>query len=78
MPLSNSDNPLAESPAKPAKQAKVSTPPPVASPPLAKAGSSGSAEVHGLLAKREIALSNGDADAAAAADAALAELGFTV
>jgi hypothetical protein len=92
MPLTTPDNPLSDPtpapaapeptpepavvaappPAKPAKAAKVSP------PALARASSSGSAEVHGLLARREIAASNGDAAALAAADAALAALGFTV
>lgn len=80
MPLTNADNPFSEQPAaerptktSKAKAAKEETP---AAPKLVKASTSGAADVHNLLAEREIALSNQDADHIAAIDAKLAALGF--
>jgi hypothetical protein len=80
MALSNADNPLAE-PTEPApaetptkKKAKAEPEP----AKLLKASTSGSADVHNLLAHREIAASNADAEHLARVDAELAALGFEV
>lgn len=83
MPMSNADNPVAEQPAEPApkksKAAKAEEPKvDVAAPELVKASTSGSADVQNLLARREIAASNGDDVHVAALDAELAELGYRV
>lgn len=78
MPMSNADNPAAEKPAaepapsKKAKAAKAEEP----ALQLVKASTSGSADVQNLLARREIAASNGDDAHVAALDAELAELGY--
>lgn len=78
MPMSNADNPVAEKVTETApKKAKAATKPAEASTPeLAKASTSGSADVQNLLAKREIAVSNGDETHIAVIDGMLAELGF--
>jgi len=77
MALSNADNPVAETIADtPAKKTKAKPDPEPAK--LLKASTSGSADVHNLLAHREIAASNKDADHLARVDAELAALGFEV
>lgn len=65
--------------------AKKTTPPPVEQKPerkpdpiLARAAESGDAGIQILVAKRDIHVSNGDAERVAELDAELAELGFTV
>jgi hypothetical protein len=72
MPMSNADNPLADKP-KPAPAAHAK---PV--PALGRAAASGDAAVHGLLARRQVAVANGDTDATAEVDAELAKLGLAV
>jgi hypothetical protein len=47
-------------------------------PVLARAAESGDAGIQILVAKRDIHVSNGDAERVAELDAELAELGFTV
>lgn len=79
MPMSNKDNPVAEQPAETApKKAKApkAEDPVQSAPELVKASTSGSADVQNLLARREIAASNGDEAHVAALDAELAALGF--
>lgn len=80
MPLSNAENPAAEPvPAKKPKAVKAEEPKVEdAAPQLAKASTSGSADVQNLLAKREIAVSNGDETHVAVIDGMLAELGYRV
>lgn len=78
MPMSNADNPAADQPvaepaaAKKGKASRAEEP----APELAKASTSGSADVQHLLAEREIALSNQDDEHVATVDAKLAALGF--
>ncbi len=81
MPLSNADNPAAEQPVEPVPPKKASTKSKAVEEPkpeLVKASTSGSADVQNLLARREIAVSNGDDVHVAALDAELAELGFRI
>jgi hypothetical protein len=75
MPMSNADTPLADKP----KPAPAAHPKPVpAVPALGRAAASGDAAVHGLLARRLVAVANGDTDATAEVDAELAKLGLAV
>lgn len=76
MALSNADNPLAEKP-KPAPKAEPKSEPVVA-PVLARASTTSDPAVHSLLANRQTAVRNGNAAAVAAADKALAGLGYAV
>jgi hypothetical protein len=90
MPLSNADNPAAEPVVKPAADAESAPESKAAKkaaakakaesekPVLAKAFTSGNAEVHDLVAQREIAISNEDKKHLAEVDAKLAALGYEV
>lgn len=70
---------MVEKPAKKAKAAPKEAPAPEpAAPALAKASTSGQADVQRLLAIREIAAAGGDKVKVADVDKQLAELGFTV
>lgn len=69
---------MVEKPAKKAKAAPKEAPPPEPAPVLAKASTSGQADVQRLLAIREIAAAGGDKVKVADVDKQLAELGFTV
>jgi hypothetical protein len=78
MAMSNADNPVADpveevTPDPAPKKPKAKEP-----APLVKASTSGSADVHNLMAEWEIASSNQDADHAAAVEAKLAELGYRI
>lgn len=78
MPMSNADNPVAEPAAEPAPPVKRSRAKAEPAPELARASTSGSADVHNLMAEREIAVSNQDEAHIAAVDAKLADLGYRI
>lgn len=81
MALSNADNPKAES-AEPAVEPETTMKPKAATaksaPVLASAFTSGSAEVHDLVAEREAASSKQDEAHIAAVDEKLAALGYRI
>jgi hypothetical protein len=71
----------ADAPAEPAPAPKKAAKPkaePEPAPVLAKAFTSGNAEVHNLVAEWEIASSNQDKDHLAAVEAKLAALGYQI
>lgn len=75
MALTSADAPGADKPTPKAAAAAKAAP---ATTELAKAGHSGDPAVHQLMANRWTAEQNGDTAGVAAADRALAALGFTI